>query len=114
MLRIAATLGAWLLLTAALGAVTGSVLWGLEHLLLALAGTNLTRVLLVVAVLWSVNLLATAALSFAGITTHCLLVSRLYFEARGEAVESPSIGRRARASGDERPRRKRTKWLSGN
>jgi len=83
--RIVIALGAWLVIHSALGAITGAILWLAEQLLLGLAGQALDRVILAVAAIWSLDVLAALVLSFLGITTHCLLVARLYVDARAEA-----------------------------
>jgi glycerophosphoryl diester phosphodiesterase len=93
--RVAVALGAWFLAMSLLGGITAAVLWLAERLLLGLAGEALGPVILAVAALVSLNVLAAIALSFVGITTHCLLVARLYCDARRETGEPLSMGPRA-------------------
>ena len=98
LLRIAVALGAWLVIHSAVGTITGAVLWLAERLLLGLAGHALDRVILAVAAILSLDVLAAMALSFVGITTHCLLVARLYCDARSEAGEPLSLGPEAKSA----------------
>ncbi len=97
LLRIVVALGAWFVIQSAVGMITGAVLWLAERLLLGLAGQALDRVILAVAAILSLDVLAAMALSFVGITTHCLLVARLYCDARSEAGDPLSLASEVRS-----------------
>ena len=57
--------------------------------------------ILAVAAILSLDVLAAMALSFVGITTHCLLVARLYCDARSEAGEPLSVPRQGKSRSSE-------------
>lgn len=100
----------WLLLMAGVSLLTGLLLDGLDDLLLSLVADQPRVAVLATLLIVAAELFVGAALSFIGLSIHCLLIARMYHVLRAPAVVVPQPTPASPVSPQQRRRQRLLIW----